>query len=308
MKQTPRITPILTAVMMIIFGTGASMPQAMAESSLLIQLNEQLNQETNEVKDGLAQLKTSSSHQKSAHDWAEKVSALPTGSKDHAYARAQYAHAVAADLEQKFQTVTRIQHAASAMTETIDRLIDAHARSNTQTSLFSSKDSVEVIQAKARQLKGLNNMFVRLISTDPSMQSPKVRQAYRVYQLQVQNAKLQASIPSRKGIDSLLQLKDSSESISFLARAYLNGLQHQANITQIVSIGGEASLVNRQAEEVMADAFDVLNPNGQAMVDMQMMLDSIDEPSTDVAYHMDGNPGLSDDIDAIAAKFIGQKQ
>jgi len=308
MKTAQNNLNVLFALTALLVTQLVCVPPAKAESSLLIQLNEQLNKEANQVKDNLTQLKTPSPHQKSAIEWAKKVRSLPKDSKDYAYARAQYAHAVASDLEQKFATVSQIEQASSAMTDTIDRLVDAHARTGQgNQSYFGKQDSVEEIQAKARQLKNLNRMFVSLINADPLMRNSKLGQAYKVYQLHVQNTRLQASINREQGIGSLQRLRASSESITFLARTYLNGLQYQANAIQIVSIGGEANMVNKQAETVLADAFDALNPDGQSMQDMQMMLGSIEDTQS-TPYSVTANPGLSDEIDAIANRLIAEKQ
>jgi len=307
MKHMQYKTPRVFSLIVLICSQVAFIPMASAESSLLIELSEQLNQESQQVRNGLVQLKSGSPHQKYASEWAEKARSLPKDSKDFAHARAQYVHAVASDLEKKFDTVTNIYHAADAMTDTIDQLVEAQNRSEKNTKLlFRSNDSAETIQAKAKQLKGLNNMFISLINTDPSMQNAKLRQAYRVYQLQWQNTKLQASVPRGQGINSLQRLKESSESIAFLAKAYLNGLKQQVDIAQIISIGGEANLVIGQADEVLADGFEVLNPDGKAMTDMQMMLGSIEESQTAKVYHIGGNPEISNEIDAHANTLINQ--
>jgi len=234
---------------------------------------------------------------------------MPRDSKDFAYARAAYSKAMAADLEQKFETVTKIYRSARAMTDTIDRLTDEQKNVGKQRkSLFSSKDSVKTIRAKAKQLKGINNMFVTMMKLDPGMQNRKLRWAYRVAKLNSRIAVSQGAIPKGKGIGALQRLKDSTESITYLAKAYLNGLKYQADIVQIIAIGGESNTFNTQAANVMGNAFDVLNPDGLDMQNLDMMLGSIGDDQSSAGLDIQGDPGISDDIDALEAKLISQAQ
>jgi len=304
-----RMNPIIFASMILFGANLAVIPQAAAESSMLIQLNEKLNKETQQVKVSLDQLRTASSHQHTAARWAAKSKSMPRDSKDFAYARAAYSKAMAADLEQKFETVTKIYRSARAMTDTIDRLTDEQKNVGKQRkSLFSSKDSVKTIRAKAKQLKGINNMFVTMLKLDPGMQNRKLRWAYRAAKLNSRIAVLQGAIPKGKGIGALQRLKDSTESITYLAKAYLNGLKYQADIVQIIAIGGESNTFNTQAANVMGNAFDVLNPDGLDMQNLDMMLGSIGDDQSSAGLDIQGDPGISDDIDALEAKLISQAQ
>jgi len=142
MKKTYNTTKVLFTLITLAISQMAVMAQANAESSLLIQLNEQLNHEIGVFNKNASQLKQSSTHIHNANQFLEKAKSLPKDSNDFAYARSNFILEMAKDLEDRKKIANESLRASDFMMSTIEQLIKVSKENNNANgTIFKSTDS-----------------------------------------------------------------------------------------------------------------------------------------------------------------------
>lgn len=285
----------------------AFVPQVMAEESVIITLHEQIGREVEAMKLGFEQLGTETPAMAESREWVKRAKELPQDSAEFAHARAQFVAARSQDLEYIVMVAEQTYVSTASLTDTIDRLIAVQEKAAKGKTSLLGGESEEIIRQKAHELQGIDRMMTALIKSGIASKNPKVKMAQQAFQVKMKNTMKRVHSDNSTGIEKLVALRDTTEGLAFLMRAYVDGLDLQHMRLTTLAISGQADAVFTDASLVIGDALAMLNPDNIDYADEEYFMDTMNSDYSDVMGGSAYRESIANDIDAAAAYMIANQ-
>jgi hypothetical protein len=274
--------------------------EASAEESVIITLHEQIGREVEAMKQGFEQLGQETPAMAESRDWVLRARELPKDSPEFAHARAQFVAARSQDLEYRVMVAEQTYHSTVQLTDAIDRLIEVQSEATNGQSSVLGGETDEVIMRKARELQGIDRMMTALIRAGDAQQLPKVKMAQQAFQVKMKNTLARIHSNNASGLEKLSALRDSSEGLSFLMRAYAEGLELVHMNLTMLALSGHADAVFNDASLVIGDALGMLDPENMESEDLEFFMGATSTGYTDMIGETGYRSDMTGEIGAAA--------
>ena len=280
----------------------------MAEESLIITLHEEIGRGVDDMKQGFEQLATQTPAMVEAETWANRARELPVNSQEYSQARAQYVASRSHDLEYRATVVKQTYDATSNLTDLIDRLIKVQAKSISGENSVLGGDTEDIIRKKAATFQGVDRMLAAMIRNGDDKLNKKVKIAQQAFQVKMQAAIRMANMKTATGVEKLTALRNTTEGLAYLMRAYADGLELQQYSLTFIAVHGQADMVFHDASEVIEEALAMLDTNSFDSANDDFFMDGIGTGSNEVFVSSEYRGSLVDSIESSADNLISRQQ
>ncbi len=255
----------VVAVVMATALAAASMVHA--ETTMILELQEKLTQQSELYAEGIDRLGTLQKPQEKANDWYVKAKELPNGSQDHKYAIARYVSERLKVVEPQMVTVKDLRTLNNAMTNTVEQLADVVAKEQASRQLASLNDlPPESFNSVMTQLQG-SHALMQVMSNDPVISSaPEFGNVRQAYELAVSGLLDNSGTTSVDMASRLRQLGDVIEAQGVLLDIAWQRLNKDNHWLQTIDTSAVTNAVAINIQGVLDRLFGAFNSLGVAVV------------------------------------------